>query len=136
MTIPSGILKRCNEIIDFHNHIVPSIRVPNSHETEAHNESNAYRNNIPINENQTQANHTIYESQYEVIISQTTTKNRELSFGMESPQRSKTIDKNHLKLVGPCFLNMINPFQINRKQMKLLTSTLENNEFGNLNHVF
>ena len=48
-----------------------------------------------------------------------------------------------MKLAGPCFLNMIDPFQINRRHMKLLTHRLNNNEFEDLkdkvrsvSHVF
>jgi hypothetical protein len=129
---PLSSLKRFHEKSELREQYGPLIKVPRLIDPEAKDELHFRLNMLPANENHTQANHTIYESQYEVLVSQTNTKPQESSIGMESPQQSGHTHRIPKKLTGPCFLNMIDPFQINKNQMKLLTRGLQNTEFKDL----
>lgn len=133
-----------NQILEHHDNISPPIKTPVFPELAAENHAKLNFNNmVKSTDNQNQANYTIYESQYEVLVSQTRTKKRETSMDMDQTNRIEETSKTPVKLAGPCFLNMIDPFQINRRHMKLLTHRLNNNEFEDLkdkvrsvSHVF
>lgn len=122
-----------NQILEHHDNISPPIKLPHFPEIVSENQiKHNFNNIVKSTDNQNQANYTIYESQYEVLMSQTRIKKRETSMEMDQSKRIEETSKTPVKLAGPCFLNMIDPFQINRRHMKLLTHRLNNNEFEDL----
>ncbi len=122
-----------NQILEHHDNIAPPLKLPLFPEIATENQIKQNFNNIvKSTDNHCQGNYTIYESQYEVLMSQTRIKKRETSMDIDQSKRIEETSKTPVKLAGPCFLNMIDPFQINRRHMKLLTHRLNNNEFEDL----
>ena len=122
-----------NNILDRQEQLSPKMAMPNFTDIIPENHSKIISNAIIKSiDNPNQANYTIYESQYEMLVSQTRMKKRESNLEIDNSKRIEETSKTPVKLAGPCFLNMIDPFQINRRQMKLLTHRLNNNEFQDL----
>ena len=120
-------------MLEQQDQISPHLKMPHFPDLIVDNQSKVASNAIvKSTDNPNQVNYTIYESQYEVLTSQTRIKKRESSMEIDNSKRIEETSKTPVKLAGPCFLNMIDPFQINRRHMKLLIHRLSNNEFEDL----
>jgi hypothetical protein len=80
----------------------------------------------------TNVSKTILESQLVDLTPKSKVKTPEKSIETKNLQFEEDECRPSPARTGPCFLNMIDPFRINHRQMKLLSTKLNKNEYGNL----